>query len=104
MTNLTFGENNFTKDAAKKVSSKAEAKKTKASKEKETVENSSPALDPKILDVLVKINEEQRKVLDASNEMYAEYPTNELSVAINSMEMVLEKLESLLEKINRFGR
>ncbi len=92
MNNLSFGENDMAKVAAKKAS--GEKKDDKVEKAITTKEKSA---------AIEKIGKEQAKILKMVEELYAKYPTNELYSAMNSIEEVLRKFETLSDKIEQFG-
>ena len=99
MSNISFGENSFTTAAAKDAKTKAEASKSAIPK-KEEVKNKSAV----ILAHLEKLLKDQEKILAGMNELYTNYPTNPLSVAINTVEMVINKLRVSIDDEKSFGK
>lgn len=92
--NISFGENSFTNTAAK-AAKKAEELKPK----KEEVKNG-----PSPLVVLEKLKKEQEKVLAGMEDFYEQNPSNPISVAINSIEMTLLKIDVAIDDEKRFGK
>ena len=92
MNNLSFGENDMAKVAAKKAA---------GDKKEEKVEKGITAKEK--AGAIEKIGKEQAKILKMAEELYSKYPTNELYSAMNSIEEVLRKFETLSEKVEQFG-
>jgi len=102
MNNLTFGENSFTKGAEKPKEEKPKTEVVKpVAGKKEVAEPSKSAV---ILSHLEKLHKEQTKILVGMKELYENYATNQLSVAMNSVEMVIDKLEVAIDDVKAFGK
>lgn len=92
MNNLSFGENDMAKVAAKQATGD---KKVEKEEKSFPVKEKSSALE--------KIGKDQVRLRKMAEELYSKYPTTELYSAINSMEEVLKKIETLSEKVHEFG-
>jgi hypothetical protein len=92
MNNLTFGKDNFTKTAADKVTSSASETKK------------SEITEKALISALEKTKKDLEKIISGCDEIYENYAANEMSTAINSLEMVDQTISRLLEKVKQFGK
>ena len=99
MSNISFGENSFTSTGDKEKKVKAEKSKAAVEKKEEVA---TPDKKTVILEHLNKFRCEQEKILRGMEELYENYSTNQLSVAMNSIHMVLDKIDSEIENVTSF--
>jgi len=92
MKNLSFGSNDMAKIAAKQATGEK-----KVEKEESTFSTKDKA------SVVEKIGKDQLRLIKMAEELYSKYPTTEIYSAINSMEEVIKKFETISEKIHEFG-
>lgn len=94
--NISYGNNTVTKTSVN--TTEVERSQTAGLNEKERAKHAK-----NILAAMEKVRKEQEKILSMVCEVYGEYSTNELSVAINSMEMTIQKIDTSIHTLKEFG-
>lgn len=92
MKNLSFGENDMAKIAAKQSAGEKKLEK----------EETALSVKDKV-SMVEKIGKDQLRLIKMAEELYSKYPTTELYSAINSMGEVIKKFETISEKVHEFG-